>query len=104
MPKLQKKYRDLASRAAWTALQAGLGLITVEVLDIPVGWVVPVAWALSSVKSWVATKVGNSETVTFVEEPPRPPVLASRVTGGQVPLARREGEPGRSTFGRREGI
>lgn len=62
---MTKKLRDLLSRAGWTALQAGLGLITVDALDIPVAYVVPIAWALSSIKSWVATKVGNPNTVTF---------------------------------------
>lgn len=62
---MRKKYRDLLSRAGWTAVQAALGLVTVEVLDVPVGWAPLVAVALSSLKSWVATKVGDPDTVTF---------------------------------------
>ena len=62
---ISQKLRDLATRAAWTAVQAGLGVITVEALDVPVAWAVPLAWALSSIKSYVATKVGDPNTVTF---------------------------------------
>lgn len=62
---ISKKYRDLAARAGWTALQAALGLVTVEALDIPVAWAPIIAVALSSLKSFVATKVGNRDTVTF---------------------------------------
>jgi len=59
------RYKDLITRAAWTALQAGLALITVGALGIPVAFAVPAAWALSVAKSWVATKVGDPDTVTF---------------------------------------
>lgn len=65
---IEKKYRDLLARAAWTALQAGLGLVTVEAIDVPLAWAPIVAVALSSLKSWVATKLGDPDTVTF-EDP-----------------------------------
>lgn len=59
------RLKDLAARAAWTALQAGLGLVTVEALDVPVAWAVPIAWALSVLKTKVAQRVGSPETNTF---------------------------------------
>lgn len=59
------KYRDLAARAAWTALQAGVGVVTVEALGLPVWLAAPAAMALSAVKSWLATRVGDPDTVTF---------------------------------------
>lgn len=60
-----QKYRDLASRAAWTALQAGLGVIGVEALGLPLWLAAPVAMGLSALKSYVATHVGDPETVEF---------------------------------------
>lgn len=62
---MSDKYRDLLARAGWTALQAVLAVVTVETLGVPVAWAVPVASALSMLKSYVGTKVGDHETVTF---------------------------------------
>lgn len=66
--RLNKKWKDLASRAAWTALQAALGVLTVEVFNLPTELAPIVAVALSALKSYVATKVGNPDTVTFDDE------------------------------------
>lgn len=62
---MSQKQKDLASRALWTALEVVLGFVTVEALNIPVAWVPVVATALSAVKSFVASKVGNPDTVVF---------------------------------------
>lgn len=62
---MAQKYRDLASRAAWTALQAALGLISAEALGLPLAWAPIFAVALSALKSYVASKVGDRDTVTF---------------------------------------
>lgn len=62
---MSQKYKSLASRAAWTAAQAALALITVEVIDVPLVWAPILATALSALKSFVATKVGDPDTVTF---------------------------------------
>jgi hypothetical protein len=59
------QYRSLASRAGWTALQAALAVVSVEALGVPLVWAPIVATALSAVKSFVATKVGDPDTVTF---------------------------------------
>lgn len=48
---------DLAERAGWTALQAALGLVTVESLHVPTGYAVLVATALAGVKGWVGKHV-----------------------------------------------
>jgi hypothetical protein len=61
------KYNALASRAGWTALQAALAVITVEALGVPLAWAPVLATLLSAVKSFVATKVGDPDTVTFKE-------------------------------------
>lgn len=61
-------FLSLLSRAGWTAAQAALGVVAVAVgTDIPdtVWWAVPVATALSGLKSFIASKVGDPETVTF---------------------------------------
>ncbi len=67
------KYNDLFARAGWTALQAAVGALVVYVSSIDVSddpglaaaVVTVVATVLSSLKSLVASKVGDSETVTF---------------------------------------
>lgn len=62
---MKKTHKDLFARAAWTGLQAALGLVTVATLSIPIAYAIPVAWALSAIKSYVASRVGDAETVTF---------------------------------------
>lgn len=59
------KYRALASRAGWAALWASLSVVTVESLDAPQAWIPVIALVLSAAKSFVATKVGDPDTVTF---------------------------------------
>ncbi len=62
---MQQKYKALAARAGWTAAQAALGLVTADALGLPLVWAAVFATALSAVKSFVATKVGDPNTVTF---------------------------------------
>ena len=52
----------LAERVLWTAAQAGLGLLTVEVLDVPVAWAPVVATVLAAVKGYVARRVGDPQS------------------------------------------
>lgn len=56
MPKFRL---DLIERVIWTAIQAGLALVTVEALDIPQAYAVIVAAVLATVKGFVARKVGD---------------------------------------------
>ena len=62
---MNQKYKDLAARAFWTVLQALLGVASAEALGVPVEYAVLFAGVLSAIKSYVATKVGDPETVTF---------------------------------------
>ena len=54
-------WADWAERVAWTAVQGGLAIVTVDNLDLPT-WAVPtIAAALAAVKGFVARQVGKSE-------------------------------------------
>jgi hypothetical protein len=59
------KTKAALSRSGWTILQAALGVVSVEMFDLPVVYVPIIAAGLSQVKSYVATKVGDPSTVTF---------------------------------------
>jgi len=48
----KKKLIDLGERAGWTALQAALGVGIADLSSIPVWWALPIATALSAVKTW----------------------------------------------------
>jgi hypothetical protein len=62
LPAASKQFRlKLAERVLWTAAQAGLGVLTVEVLDVPVAWAPIVATALAALKGYVARRVGNPQ-------------------------------------------
>ena len=52
-------YAKLAERVGWTAVQAGLGLVTVEALGVPTAWAAVVASVLAVVKGFVARRVGD---------------------------------------------
>lgn len=62
---MNQKYKDLAARAFWTVLQALLGVLTAEALGVPMEYSIVFAGVLSALKSFVATKVGDPETVVF---------------------------------------
>lgn len=50
----------LWERVLWTAVQAALAVITVEMFDVPTVYAPLIAAALSWVKGQVARKIGNS--------------------------------------------
>lgn len=85
-----QKWRDLAARAAWTGAQGAVSVVTVEVFDLPVELIPLGALGLSILKSWIATKVGNPNTVTFDERPVPELPLTDRHGGT---LSRREPGP-----------
>lgn len=74
--------RSLASRSGWTALQAALSVITIDQISDSVSIPAPLQWTLvglaaglSALKSFVASKVGDSSTVEFTSgerEPDHP--------------------------------
>ena len=49
---------DILERVLWTALQAGLGVVTVEAFNLPQAWIPVVAFVLAAAKSAVATQLG----------------------------------------------
>ena len=57
-------WRDLTERVFWTAVQAGLGLVTVEALGVPVAYAAVVATVLAVVKGLVARKLGDPDSAS----------------------------------------
>ncbi|MFE2044336.1 hypothetical protein ACFXAZ_26115 [Streptomyces sp. NPDC059477] len=55
---------DLGERAGWTGAQAAIGLVVVELADVPVWWAAPVALALASAKGWIAGRLGHPGTAS----------------------------------------
>jgi hypothetical protein len=55
---------DLAERAGWTGAQAALGLVVVEVGDLPAWWAAPVALVAAAAKGWVAKQLGRKGTAS----------------------------------------
>lgn len=59
-----RKVADITERAFWTGVQYGLGYITAEAINVPAGYGGLVAVALSSFKSYVATKTGRKDSAS----------------------------------------
>ena len=55
---MNKTTADIIERTFWTALQAGLAVVTVDMLDLPKAWIPVVAIVLAAAKSIAATRVG----------------------------------------------
>ncbi|MFF9215640.1 hypothetical protein [Streptomyces viridosporus] len=55
---------DLGERAGWTGAEAALGLVVVELGDLPVWWAAPVALAAAAAKAWVAKRLGHRGTAS----------------------------------------
>jgi hypothetical protein len=53
---------DLLERVLWTAVQAALGVISVEALGVSVVYAPIVASALSVAKGYVARRLGNPQS------------------------------------------
>lgn len=98
-PPLARRWRDLGSRSGWTVLQALVGILTgPEVADliestlaIKAPWLVAitvpaVAGAVSALKSFVATRIGNPDTVTFDPAPPDPPAAVPVTLNSTIQL------------------
>lgn len=64
MHRIPRYYRDLLERVGWTAAQAGLGLVTVDALHIPVAYAAVVATLLAVAKGFVARHVGNGDSAS----------------------------------------
>ncbi|MCI4045143.1 hypothetical protein [Streptomyces sp. TRM75563] len=61
---MSKLLLDLAERSGWTGAEAALGLVVVELADVPVWWAAPVALLAASAKSWVAGRLGRKGTAS----------------------------------------
>jgi hypothetical protein len=73
---MRKRYSlDAFERVGWTFLQGGLGVITVEMLELPT-WAIPLAAGVfASLKVLAARHVGSQYTAATLpanEETPRP--------------------------------
>lgn len=63
---MSKYLKDWLERVAWTAAQAAVGVVVVEVNDLDQWWVFPIAAALAGLKGFIAKKVGNSDSASTV--------------------------------------
>lgn len=61
----QKFYADAAERVFWTAVQGGLGAVSVAAFDLPLWALVPIAAGLSAVKAFVARHVGDTDSAAL---------------------------------------
>lgn len=52
-----EKAQDLAERAFWTAAQAAVALVIVELGEVPVWWAAPLAMTLSAAKTWIVQRL-----------------------------------------------
>jgi hypothetical protein len=55
---MNKTTADIIERTFWTAIQAGLAVVTVDMFDLPKVWIPVVAIGLAALKSIAATQVG----------------------------------------------
>ena len=61
---------DLLERVFWTAVQAGLGVISVEQFDLPDVYIVVIAFGLSVIKGFVAKQIGNPDSASTAPSVP----------------------------------
>jgi hypothetical protein len=61
---MSKFGKDWLERVSWTAAQAAVGVLAVEVGGLDVWWAVGAATALAALKGWVAKRVGNPESAS----------------------------------------
>lgn len=61
---MPKFYRDALERVIWTAVQAGLGVVSVELLNIDPVYGVVVAAVLATLKALVARQLGVQGTAS----------------------------------------
>lgn len=74
-----KRWADLAERATWTLLQAGIGEAIVLTAELPSWLVIPIAGAIAAIKAGLAQKfsvTGSAATLPVTLDPaadPGPP-------------------------------
>jgi hypothetical protein len=57
---MSERQKDILERALWTAAQAGIGVATVLVADLPPAVAVIVAAVVSVVKNFIKTRLGEA--------------------------------------------
>lgn len=62
---MSKFAKDLAERVLWTAVQAGLAVLAVEVTNLDYAWVPAATVALAVAKGLVAKKVGDPDSAAL---------------------------------------
>jgi hypothetical protein len=66
-----KLWADLGERAAWTLIQGGLAGEAVTLFDLSPWLALPIMGALSGLKSWLASQVGNGTAATLPQSAER---------------------------------
>lgn len=61
---------DIAERTLWTALQAGVGYLSVIAVGLPPSYGFLVASALAVLKGLIASKVGSSDSASTLPAVP----------------------------------
>ena len=56
----KKQIADIAERGGWTLAQAAVAFGVVEVGNVHLWWALPIATALSTVKTYIQHKLDNS--------------------------------------------
>jgi hypothetical protein len=59
---------DVLERAGWTAIEAGLGYISVDALDIDKKYTFIAATILAVLKALVAKRIGNPKTASTLPQ------------------------------------
>lgn len=55
----EQRIENIAERAAWTAAQAAVSVLVVEVSDLRMWWALPIATALSAAKTWIQGRLAK---------------------------------------------
>ena len=56
------RWKDALERITWTAAQAIVATVSIEMLDLPAHWIIPATIALAALKNLVAGHFGNPGT------------------------------------------
>lgn len=64
---MTKYLKDLLERMFWTGAEAAVAIVSVDSLDIPKTWVIPIAIVLAMVKGVIAKHVGDDDSASTVK-------------------------------------
>lgn len=53
--------KDIAERAVWTALEAGVAYVGTRLVDVGPEWALAAAPVLAVVKGWIASHIGKRD-------------------------------------------